>query len=107
MSPTKDKDGGEFQDIRYEDVPQAWKDHWKRLGIPEGEFPPPIDDSELFDRVRQAKEAALAEVEPTPGESKDDFIGRCMSDLADEFPDNKQRYAACNSMWERAQGSEG
>lgn len=28
-------------------------------------------------------------------ETKDEFISRCMSDLASEYPDNKQRAAIC------------
>ena len=42
---------------------------------------------------------------PTPSdkESKDEFIARCMADKAmnDDFPVNGQRYAVCNSQWER------
>lgn len=39
---------------------------------------------------------------PNPNETKDDFIKRCMgSEKAnDEYPDNAQRYAVCNSIWE-------
>lgn len=37
---------------------------------------------------------------PSPsGESEDEFIGKCMSQLNDEFPDEKQRYAICISKW--------
>lgn len=39
-------------------------------------------------------------VEPKVGEDKDEFIGRCMSSLNTEFPDEKQRFAVCQSMWE-------
>ena len=38
---------------------------------------------------------------PHSGESQDDFISRCMSDLDGEFPDDKQRYAVCLSIWEK------
>lgn len=38
-------------------------------------------------------------VYPTGGESKDDFIGRCMSDLKGEYPDVDQRFAVCSSYW--------
>lgn len=37
---------------------------------------------------------------PTPrksGEDRDKFIQRCMREIYDEFPDNAQRYAVCNS----------
>lgn len=38
---------------------------------------------------------------PKKGESKDDFIDRCMSDdkMVDEY-ENDQRYAICMSKWE-------
>lgn len=39
-------------------------------------------------------------VEPTAGESEDQFIGRCMSALEGEFPDKDQRLAVCYSSWE-------
>ena len=39
-------------------------------------------------------------VEPTGGETEDEFIGRCMSALQGEFPDQDQRYAVCQSYWE-------
>jgi len=31
----------------------------------------------------------------TPLETRDEFISRCMEDLASEFPDSKQRAAVC------------
>jgi hypothetical protein len=39
-------------------------------------------------------------VEVSPGESKDNYIGRCMSSLQGEFPNEDQRYAVCISEWE-------
>jgi len=38
---------------------------------------------------------------PKKGESKDDFLERCMGNdtMNDEFPDNDQRYAVCNDLW--------
>jgi hypothetical protein len=39
-------------------------------------------------------------VEPTAGESEDEFIGRCMSELEGEFPDQDQRLAVCYNSWE-------
>ena len=33
--------------------------------------------------------------EPEGGESQGDFMGRCMSAVADEFPDQQQRLAVC------------
>jgi len=40
---------------------------------------------------------------PKSGESKDDFLGRCMGNevMNDDYPDNKQRYAVCNSLWDK------
>lgn len=35
-----------------------------------------------------------------PYERKDNYLQRCMSALTGEFPDEKQRYAVCNSDWE-------
>ena len=40
---------------------------------------------------------------PRKGEQHDDFIGRCASAIADEFPDNDQRVAVCQSQWEKKQ----
>lgn len=38
---------------------------------------------------------------PKPsGETEDEFIGRCMSDLKTEFPEQDQRYAVCKSQWD-------
>ena len=40
---------------------------------------------------------------PSPGESQDEFISRCMSDnkAIEEFPDNDQRLAVCLTQFER------
>ena len=39
---------------------------------------------------------------PKKDESKDDFLDRCMGDdvMVKDYPDNDQRYAICNSLWE-------
>lgn len=44
---------------------------------------------------------------PTPSETKDEFLSRCMGDeeALNDFPDNDQRYAVCNSMWEESKMS--
>lgn len=41
--------------------------------------------------------------EPNKGETKDDFISRCMKNptMKSEYPDEKQRLAVANSQWER------
>ena len=37
---------------------------------------------------------------PTPsGESQQEFISRCMSELQGEFPDQEQRLAVCYTQW--------
>lgn len=38
---------------------------------------------------------------PNKGEKKEDFIGRCMGDLASEYDDTAQRYAVCNDCWSK------
>lgn len=46
---------------------------------------------------------------PRAGESRDDFLGRCMGDpeaLAD-YPDNAQRFAVCNVFWDEKTKLEG
>lgn len=39
---------------------------------------------------------------PNDGETKDEFIDRCMADdtMQDEFPDESQRYAVCLAQWD-------
>lgn len=39
-------------------------------------------------------------VKPTGDETEQDFIGRCMSEEKDSFPDQAQRYAVCKSKWD-------
>jgi len=39
-------------------------------------------------------------VSVSPGESKDEYIGRCMSALQGEYPSEDQRYAVCITEWE-------
>lgn len=46
-------------------------------------------------------------VEPTAGETEQDFIGRCMSKLDTEFPDEEQRLAVCYSYWEGRMSCDG
>jgi hypothetical protein len=40
-------------------------------------------------------------VKPTSSESEDQFIGRCMSEENESFPDEAQRYAVCKSKWDK------
>lgn len=51
-------------------------------------------------------ETLLLEIYPKKGESKKDFLQRFMSELVDEYPDEKQRYAVANSYWERRHKNE-
>ena len=39
---------------------------------------------------------------PNSGESHDDFMSRCMGNdvMVEEYPDNDQRYAVCQSLWD-------
>ena len=39
-------------------------------------------------------------VVPSAGETESEFIGRCMSSLESEYPDQDQRAAVCYSYWE-------
>jgi len=41
--------------------------------------------------------------QPQPDEIKNDFLDRCMGDkvMNQDYPDNKQRYAICNSLWDK------
>jgi hypothetical protein len=46
---------------------------------------------------------------PKKDENREDFIERCMSDdnMKKEFPDTKQRYAVCSTLWEENKGKRG
>lgn len=46
---------------------------------------------------------------PNKGESREDFLSRCMGDSEANasFPDEQQRYAFCNSQWDSAKAAEG
>ena len=41
-------------------------------------------------------------LKPNDGETKEEFIGRCMTDdtMQEEFPDESQRYAVCLAQWD-------
>ena len=41
---------------------------------------------------------------PKKKENHDDFMGRCMGDkvMLSEYPDKDQRYAVCESLWEKS-----
>lgn len=41
-------------------------------------------------------------VEPRDGESRDDFISRCMSEEAEAFPDRDQRLAVCGAKFKKS-----
>ena len=45
---------------------------------------------------------------PSPkGEPKKNFLCKCMGDsvMVKEFPDEKQRYAVCQSKWKKSKGT--
>ena len=42
---------------------------------------------------------------PQSGENEQEFISRCMAEIAGEFPDEKQRAAVCYTQWRTAQES--
>ncbi len=44
---------------------------------------------------------------PKKNEEKDKWLDRCMGEqiMNDDYPDNKQRYAVCNSLWEQKKDS--
>jgi hypothetical protein len=39
---------------------------------------------------------------PTASENEQEFIGRCMSEENESFPDEAQRYAVCKSKWDKS-----
>src|SRR5690606_26105161 len=52
---------------------------------------------------RPTKEAIWVPLpKPNDGETKDEFIDRCMADetMQEEFPDESQRYAVCLAQWD-------
>ncbi len=51
-----------------------------------------------FERVLETTEL----IDQQPGEDNGAFMDRCMSELADEYPDEKQRYAVCSTYVEAA-----
>ena len=40
-------------------------------------------------------------IKPGKTENEQEFIGRCMSEESESFPDESQRYAVCKSKWDR------
>ena len=40
-------------------------------------------------------------IRPGQSESEDEFIGRCMGEESESFPDEAQRYAVCKSYYDR------
>ena len=40
---------------------------------------------------------------PEPGEGREKFLDRCAGDgvMNEEYPESKQRWAVCNSLWDR------
>src|SRR5690606_18972235 len=50
--------------------------------------------------TKEAKAMPLPK--PNDGETRDEFIERCMADetMQEEFPDESQRYAVCLAQWD-------
>jgi hypothetical protein len=40
-------------------------------------------------------------IRPGKSENEEEFIGRCMSEESEAFPDEPQRYAVCKSYYDR------
>jgi tetratricopeptide (TPR) repeat protein len=68
--------------------------NWETGGLPEYTKP-----GATADAVRKPI-SQIGFVSVNPGESKEDYIGRCMSGLQGEFPNEDQRYAVCITEWE-------
>jgi len=68
--------------------------NWETPGIPDYTKPGATGDAV------QKPISELGFVSVNPGESKEDYIGRCMSSLQGEFPDEDQRYAVCITEWQ-------
>lgn len=45
-------------------------------------------------------------VKPKSDETEQDFIGRCMSEEKESFPETDQRYAVCKSKWDNREEME-
>ncbi len=56
--------------------------------------------------MEQTKDLQKPLPKPRKGESKKDFISRCMSNKAmqREFPEQEQRVAVCHTQWRRVHG---
>lgn len=40
-------------------------------------------------------------IKPSSGETKDEFISRCMSEESSAFPNQDQRFAVCINYWKK------
>lgn len=62
-----------------------------------------LQKGKLLHRVTTQREDQVMPLpKPRKNESKDDFLDRCMGDSAmvEEYDDNDQRFAICNSQWD-------
>lgn len=48
------------------------------------------------------KDSAIHDISPKEGETRVDFIGRAMSELKEEYPDEQQRLAVAYGYWKKA-----
>lgn len=89
------------------EAPSGWyknlADHIKAI-----EFAPkpevkkePVEEVKAEEVQEETTADSINDVSPKKGESKEDFISRFMSETANEYPDQKQRYAVALSYWEK------
>lgn len=59
-------------------------------------------DPKRFKTVRNINKYGFVIPTPNAGDTKDEYIGRCMGNptMNSEFPEQDQRYAVCISQWE-------
>jgi hypothetical protein len=64
-----------------------------------------VDDCYIGTKIRKLSDKSKFNnmpVKPTASENESDFIGRCMSEEKESFPDQAQRYAVCKSKWDKS-----
>ena len=62
-----------------------------------------LENGKLFHRIKIHREDQTMPLpKPRDNETKKDFLDRCMGEksMVDEYDDEKQRYAICNSQWD-------
>jgi len=61
-------------------------------------------DEYNFGKRKEKKKEKIMPIPSPKGEPKKNFLSKCMGDsvMVKEFPDEKQRYAVCQSKWSKA-----